>query len=80
MTTKQYSGLLALICVIASPFVANQWLRFAKAQHAYQEQLKAEQPTITEEDIKAAAADAWQNLPVNKQWQSFAKAVDDLQK
>jgi hypothetical protein len=42
MTAKQYAGLLALSCVIASPFVANQWLKFAKAQHEYQEQLESE--------------------------------------
>jgi hypothetical protein len=42
MTTKQYTGLLALICVLGSGFAANQWLKFAKAQHAYQKQLALE--------------------------------------
>jgi hypothetical protein len=42
MTAKQYAGLLALCCIIASPFVANQWLKFAKARHEYQAQLQAE--------------------------------------
>jgi hypothetical protein len=42
MTAKQYAGLLALCCIIASPFVLNQWLKFAKTQHEYQAQLQAE--------------------------------------
>ena len=56
MTTKQYIGLLALICVVASPFVANQWLRFTKAQHSYQTQLAKEKQ-------QSKLADRWATAP-----------------
>jgi hypothetical protein len=69
----KYAGWLALSCVIAAPFVANQWLKFAKAQHAYQAQLQAENAprTFTKEEIEAWANDS----PMAKQWKNFGETV-----
>ena len=86
MTTKQYIGLLALSCVIASPFVANQWMRFAKAQHEYQEQLEAERQESAAQAERArngqiqAALDTIKNSPVHEQWETFALSVNSLKK
>ena len=74
MTTKQYTGLLAIICVLASPFAANQWFNFAKAQREYQEHLENQQ--LVEIANKALNS----ITPVRKQWNRFAQSVDWLQK
>jgi hypothetical protein len=92
MTAKQYTGLLALSCVIASPFVANQWLKFAKAQHAYQEQLANEQKAAQEEqarlqqeraailrELEERAKDEERaKAPIQKEWMQFEKDVQFL--
>jgi hypothetical protein len=86
MTAKQYAGLLALSCVIASPFVANQWLKFAKAQHEYQEQLESERHEAAAQAERARNYqtqvfwDAIKDTPLHKQWDNFAQTVDWLKK
>jgi hypothetical protein len=91
MTGKQYIGLLLLSGANASPFVANQWLKFTKSQHEYQKQLSTEK--LSKENAEAQKrqndADAhsitveelkqyWVNSKVYKQWESFAQDVQHI--
>ena len=95
MTTKQYTGLVVVLCVVASPFVAQGWLTFARTQHTYQEQLADEQQQADNEKQELARQgqlareqteqQATKRLietlqkPIDKAWVQFYEDVTDIQ-
>ena len=96
MTAKQYTGLVAFLCTLASPFVAQGWLTFAKTQHMYQEQLADEKRQADYESRELARQeqrakeqreqesmemkDKNSRKPIDKAWDQFAADVKDLQR
>jgi hypothetical protein len=94
MTAKQYIGLVALICLLGSGFAANQWLKFAKALHAYQRQLTDEKQQLADQKQKAAEEEQirkdqltqteidalvkYYKPPIDKAWDQFQQDVEHI--